>query len=227
MIVAPCSHDAARYAVEHWHYSRTMPAGKLVRYGVWEHEQFIGCILFGRGATYRLGRPYGLDQTEVCELVRVALREHDAPVSAALGPALADLRSTNPGLRLVISFADPQHGHHGGIYQATNWIYLGRGESFAFRVRGQLVHPRTLYARYGVGGQSIPWLREHVDPNAERVVHESKHRYGYPLDRAMRRRLRRLAEQYPPAVERNGCDDPSRVGGRVRSPDTARHKEQQ
>ena len=28
-----CSHDAAKYAVEHYHYSRSMPAGKTVKVG--------------------------------------------------------------------------------------------------------------------------------------------------------------------------------------------------
>ena len=31
--VAPCSHDAAKYAVENWHYSRILPTGKIVKFG--------------------------------------------------------------------------------------------------------------------------------------------------------------------------------------------------
>jgi len=44
-----CSHAAAKYAVEHWHYSKTMPVSKRVNIGVWEGEKFIG-RLFLRGA---------------------------------------------------------------------------------------------------------------------------------------------------------------------------------
>ncbi len=29
-----CSHKAAKYAVTHWHYSRTMPSGKLAKIGL-------------------------------------------------------------------------------------------------------------------------------------------------------------------------------------------------
>ena len=36
-----CSYQAAKYAVEHWHYSRSMPAGKAVRMGVWEEDEYI------------------------------------------------------------------------------------------------------------------------------------------------------------------------------------------
>lgn len=33
-----CSHEAAKHSVFRWHYSRCMPAGKLVRIGVWEER---------------------------------------------------------------------------------------------------------------------------------------------------------------------------------------------
>ena len=36
-----CSYEAAKYAVMHWHYSKTMPAGKTVKLGVWENGRFI------------------------------------------------------------------------------------------------------------------------------------------------------------------------------------------
>lgn len=45
--VAPCSHTAAKLAVERWHYSRTMPVGKLARFGIWERDEFVGVVLFG------------------------------------------------------------------------------------------------------------------------------------------------------------------------------------
>ena len=35
-----CSYAAAKYAVEHWHYSKVMPSGKAVYIGVWEEAEF-------------------------------------------------------------------------------------------------------------------------------------------------------------------------------------------
>ena len=81
-----CSHEAAKYAVMRWHYSRKMPKSKLVRIGVWEDEKFRGAIIYGLGANRHLSRPFGLEDTEVCELVRVALapgRNH--PTSQCVG----------------------------------------------------------------------------------------------------------------------------------------------
>lgn len=55
-------YKAARLAVESWHYSRRMPAGKLAKIGVWEDGRFIGAIIFGMGASCHLLRKYGLTQ---------------------------------------------------------------------------------------------------------------------------------------------------------------------
>jgi len=46
-----CSHAAAKYAVEHWHYSARMPKFKQIYIGAWESGRFIGAIIFGLSVT--------------------------------------------------------------------------------------------------------------------------------------------------------------------------------
>lgn len=185
LLVAACDRKAAEYAVSHWHYSKVMPTGKLVPFGVWEDSKFIGAVLFSRGASPHLGNALDLDQTEVCELTRVALREHVSTVSAIVARALRQLTATNPGLRLVVSFADPMHGHHGGIYQAMNWVYTGQSNPVTeYFIGGRWRHTRGAY-----------W---HPDrPGAARREAPGKYRYLYPLDRAMRRRVTSLSQPFP------------------------------
>lgn len=194
-----CSHQAAKYAVEHWHYSRRMPKGKLAKVGAWENARFIGVVIFGLGSTPMMGRAEGLPPFQTCELVRVALAPHETPVSRIVSIALKMLRTAMSGLRLVISFADTAQGHVGAIYQAMGWIYVGGKEESngAYRVNSEIVHPRSLHHKYGKGGQSIPWLRANVDPNAERIRTPVKHKYLYPLDAAMRDQITPLAKPYP------------------------------
>lgn len=200
--VAPCSFEAAKYAVLNWHYSEAMPSGKLIKFGVWEDGKFIGSILYGRGATPNLGKPYGLDQTELCELVRVALTNHTTPVSQLIALTLNKIKETNPGIRLVVSFADPKQGHVGGIYQAGNWIYSGTSnDANYFKVKGKVTHPKTIAAH---GIQSIEWVRKYMDPNAELVPMPGKHRYLYPLDKQIRRRVLQLSLPYPKLITREG-----------------------
>lgn len=188
-----------------WHYSHRMPQAKLVTFGAWEAGDFIGAVIFGRGATSDLGKPYGLSQTECAELVRVALRKHENHVTAVIARSLRQLKAGSPGLRLIISFADPEHGHRGGIYQAGNWIYLGPSQvSLEWSVQGRRIHARQishrLHGRPSLPGESrLEYVRRTMDPNAEAALPAPKHRYAYPLDRAMRRQLAPLAKPYPAA----------------------------
>lgn len=193
-----CSHQAAAYAVEHWHYSKSMPTPPVLKIGVWEGEEFVGVVLFSRGSTNNLGRPYGLAITEVCELTRVALREHGCPVSQMVSRAIAMLRHKEGGLRLVVSFADPEERHHGGIYQAGNWIYTGQSEDYdKFRdASGRVWHPRQVAAT-GYKKQYGEYRRVPSIAECERVRVQGKHRYLYPLDRAMRRQIEPLRKPYP------------------------------
>lgn len=188
---------SAKYACENWHYTGHLPSASC-RIGVWEYGTFKGVVLFGIGAANATrGEKYGLKRKgEVAELVRVALRSHDAPVSRIVGIALKMMKSANPGVRLVISFADPSQGHHGGIYQAGNWVYAGRSVGdHEFRVNGKIMHPKTLHS---VGWrQSEAWLKTHVDPNAKKIKAPGKHRYLMPLDSEMRERIAPLAKPYP------------------------------
>ena len=190
------SREAAEYACRHWHYSRVVPSSRLIVIGVWE-DAFKGVVTFSRGATPAIGSPYDLTQTQVCELTRVALREHDAPVSRIVAIALKMLKGRCPGLRLVVSYAAGEQGHHGGIYQAGGWIYEGAMESYGFIVKGQFRHARSLTARYGNGGGTERWLRANLDPDAKKVKGLVRHKYLMPLDAQMRAKVSALSKPYP------------------------------
>lgn len=200
-----CSYEAAKFACENWHYSKTTPHQKLVRVGVWERGKFVGCVLFGDGANNRMFEPYGLGYEDGCELVRVALTKHETPVSRIVSIALKFLRKHCPSIRLVLSFADPEQGHHGGIYQAGGWIYAGKTTAAdEYLVNGRRMHGRALrstrstHARRSVAAANVmEWARKVLDPNIKRVDGSSKHRYLMPLDDEIRARVAPLARPYP------------------------------
>ena len=87
-----CSKDAAKYACKKWHYSKKVPSGKTVDIGVWENDKFIGAVIFGQGACPNIEKPYGLNKTEICELSRVALTNHKAPVTKILAISIKMLK---------------------------------------------------------------------------------------------------------------------------------------
>jgi len=203
--IAFCDFKAAKYAVTNWHYSRTMPSAP-VRFGVWEHGQFIGAVMYGLGAgNATRGEQYGLAKThEVAELQRVALKNgHKTPTSKIIAITIRLLKKHSPGIRLLISFADEMaQGHHGGIYQAGNWIYAGKftGDG-GFVINGKKYHSKSVHSKGWK--QSLDWLRKNVDPQAYKLP-TLKHRYLYPLDEELRTRIAPLAKRYPKRASEAG-----------------------
>lgn len=202
------SHDAAKYACENWHYSNCIPKSKLVKIGAWENDKFIGVVIFGYGATASLGTPYGLSMQECCELTRIALNKHKTPVSKILSISIKFLKKQCPNLKLIVSFADQTQGHHGGIYQATNWIYTGQTpKSIFFRdPKGKLWHPRRASRTPNPQKQLVTkfWKEE---------IQEGKHRYLMPLDEEMRVNIMPLAKPYPKRVKEQASGNPPDLGG--------------
>jgi len=213
------THEAAKYAVETWHYSRVLPVPPLVKVGAWEREKFIGVVIFSRGANNNLLKPFGLTATEGCELTRIALTKHDVPVSRVVKLAMKFLIRNSPELRLIVSFADPSEGHHGGIYQAGNWIYTGRQPPTTEYIApdGKQWHGRMVSkdGRIKVQGKYRQcWRIDQCIP----VEKPGKHRYLMPLDDEMRARIMPLAKLYQkrakqamassPEAQRQGGTDP-------------------
>lgn len=193
-----CDYRAAKWAVEHWHYSKTMPTPPIVKIGVWENDRFIGVVLFSRGANNNMLKPYGLKITGGCELTRVALTSHLSAVSKVVSMAIGLLKASSPDLRLIISYADPNHGHLGGIYQAGNWIYTGQtSDDFeAIDRTGRKWHSRQV-SHTGVKRQYGTLRRVPKLDDCKIIPLDGKHRYLYPLDRGMRRQIQPLAKPYP------------------------------
>jgi len=179
-------HDAAKYACINWHYSKCLPVGKLVKIGAWENGKFIGVVIFGRGANNNMLKPFSLEQDDGCELVRIALTKHVTPVSKIMAFAIRFLKKSQAGLQLIVSYADPEQGHHGGIYQACNWIYTGPSDK-AVKVfyKGKWSHKKTVDDA-GVNQANLP----------KKVV-SGKHRYLMPLDKDMSAKIAPLAKPYP------------------------------
>lgn len=196
------THAAAKHACEKWHYSGCLPVGKTVKVGAWEGGKFIGVVIFSRGANYNMGKPYGLTQEQCIELVRVALRNHSVPVSRIMRLSQAFLHKSNPKIRLIVSYADPEQGHHGGIYQACNWIYKGLSSS-AIKVwfNGKWSHKKTVDDA-GVDQR-----------NLRKKKVQGKHTYLMPLDKEMREHIMPMAKPYPKRGTGANSGDQPESGG--------------
>jgi hypothetical protein len=192
-----CSHKAAKYAVTKWHYSGTMPFGKALKIGVWEDDIFIGAIVYARGVSKNIGSPFDLTQTEVCELQRVALNDHDNHVSKMLSISRSMVSDQSPGIKCLVSYADSNQGHHGGIYRADNWYYIGKtgGKRF-LSINGKQRHTRSVGKEYGT--HSIKKLKKILQTeDIEYVEGEPKYKYAYPLTDRIEQKLKQMSQPYP------------------------------
>lgn len=168
-----CSYAAAKHACENYHYAHKMVTGKTTKIGVWEDDRYIGCIIYGRGANNNALKKYGLDITEGCELMRIALTNHQSPVTKIMSISRKMLLKLSPQLKLCISYADPGQGHEGTIYKADNWIYEGLTEPVDYYInsKGEELHWRN--ARFAQKrGEKLSMFYK-----------PGKHKFLYPLDR--------------------------------------------
>lgn len=178
-----CSYEAAKFACENWHYSKCTPVGKLVKFGVWENNEFIGAVIFGYGANNNSCKYFNMTQDQVCELVRVALKNHTIQVSKILSICLKLLKRFCPKLKIVFSYSDLTNKNHIGIiYQASNFIYLGSRKTSDkgayYIVNGKKMHGRSVRAKWG-SDKNIPFPWRHAPS-------ETKHLYVYLLDRTIK-----------------------------------------
>lgn len=190
------THEAAKFACANWHYTKKIPVNKLCKIGVWENGNFIGVVIFGVGASATLHRQFNLSRFEVCELVRVALKEHKSTVSKIISIAMKFLLKANPKLKICVSFADPSQGHHGGIYQAGNWLYTGMSSpTLEYFYNNDWRHATDIYKR----------LKREEIKKLEKRTKQGKYRYVFFFQKELKEKFKHLKKPYPKRVGSREC----------------------
>lgn len=148
------------------HYLKRVPTISFA-FGILKDETVEGVATFS-GAIARFDLP-----VTPYELSRLVV--NDGLPDNTLSWFLSQCIKKFPKPAIIVSYADENWGHHGYIYQATNWLYTGysSGEKRIF-INGEEVHRRTLYARYGTS--SIPKLKE-MGLEVNFMPQTGKHRY--------------------------------------------------
>lgn len=205
MKIRIASTKAIKYACLKFHYARAVPLAQYAFNIFNKQNEWCGVIIYGFGANKHIARPFNLYQGEVIELVRVALNGKQETTSRAIALTLRELKKIAPQVKIIVSYADLDQNHAGIIYQATNWIYLGKHNEHttsAFIVRGKKVHPKSLYSK-GYK-QSIEWIQKHIDKNARKFVTKGKHKYIFCLCKKQRKKWEKHKKEYPKKEDCNG-----------------------
>src|SRR5690606_26719646 len=94
---------------------------------------------------------------------------------------------------VLVSYADPNAGHSGGVYRAASWVFLGQcDESRAYRdPYGRLSARRRFHSgSRGMTKQQI------ADAGYKQLRLPGKFRFAKPLSRRARRELRTRFPQW-------------------------------
>ena len=180
-----------------WHYSKSLNSSMRYAFtlrtpgGLFgDRGDIVACCCFASPVN-RNAKPGEL------ELIRLARIEPgiDIPLSFLVSHSLRWLiLNASDEWKMVVSYADDAHGHHGGIYQATNFIYVGQSETgvqgFRDTATGEVIHKRTAYGRFGTSSERTMKYEKGYEP----VRGSVKFLYVFPLVRREKARKERLAE---------------------------------
>lgn len=162
MRINRASIKAVRYACKNFHYAKCVPSVQY-SYNVFnDNDEWCGVIVYSQGANNNIAKPFKLGQGEVLELVRVALNGKQEITSKALALTLKQLHKDNPIIKIVVSYADVDQNHNGIIYQATNWMYLGKHNENtvgAYIINGKKTHPKSCNSKGWK--QNIKWIKKY------------------------------------------------------------------
>ena len=184
--VVHCERSEVKDFIEKWHYSKSIN-GLMSDYcfKLMDGNRMIGAMIYGRFAMANVWKKYSDSPGEVIELRRLCCID-DTPKNTEsyfIGSTLRWLKK-NTTIKTVISYADPEYGHEGIIYRASN--FKGIGKTSTGRVimhNGKKYHDKAIRTKYK--GELKPFARrlsealESGDAFYKRT--EGKYIYEYKL----------------------------------------------
>jgi len=122
------------------HYAHTIPA-VIYQFGIFIDKMLEGVCCYGSPACPSNN---SMGDFKQIELVRLVVNE-ELPKNT-LSHFVASTFKLLPSPLSLVSYADSKMGHHGYIYQATNWYYTGKGEAVNNWIDkdNKAIHNRTM-----------------------------------------------------------------------------------
>jgi len=188
----------------HKHYLKRLASFTHI-FGLYKDNYLVGVCSYGRPVSHSLikGAFNGYYQDNFLELNRLVVN-NDLKRNT-LSYFLSKTLKMIPRPTVVVSYADTSFGHHGYIYQATNWIYTGlSAKRKDYKIKGLNLHSASLLDREGrnIGKGKIKILKEKYGDSLYMEVRPRKHRYFYFIadkktKKQMYKNLSYKIQQYP------------------------------
>ena len=170
-------------AIRRQHYLRSVPSGKSY-FVSYDSAIVVWSIPANNNvSTFLIGKP-----NVVWELSRLwAPDGHRGNLlTEAIAFAVRFLKRAEPQCGAVVSYADPNVGHHGGVYRAASWMRCGQCEESRYYVRpdGTTTSRRSFHS-----GDTGSTKAEVYARGVRELRKPGKLRFAHPLQRWARREL--------------------------------------
>jgi hypothetical protein len=188
------NYETAARMVETYHYAHRVPS-IMVAVGIFIDEILGGVCTYGMPPAKQICDAFDCDN--VLELNRLYIHNYGSRNSESwlIGQSFKFL----PKPSVLVSYADIGQNHIGYVYQATNWLYTGFGNtggsgSHEYIVNNKRMHAKNINNIYGT-------IKKHELENRgvtiEKLKKSLKHRYVYFLGSKSQRKTLRKALRWP------------------------------
>lgn len=213
-VVRPVSSSLAKQIILKYEWLGTMST-TVLHYGIFYGEYCAGVCCVG-GSTVTGGAYthmlYKVDRSALMVLARGAC-VHWAPIgtNSKLVAWTCKLVARDTNAKIMIAYSDTDAGEIGTIYQACNWVYVGRGSSTRQwvapngRVYDQKL-PSDLRERQGNKLPRSTYVQELKRKGWYEQSSNPKHRYAYVLDKKDKQLAERIENMRQPYPKRTHAD---------------------
>lgn len=175
--------DRAEAIICERHYTKSVPSGKsryyrldgaIVVYSIPANNNIASFLLGREGCVWELTRLWAPDGHERNLLTR------------AISASVDWFRGDEPAVEALVSYADPNVNHEGGVYRAASWLYTGQSEESRYYVGPD----GTSAARRKFHSGSKGMTKAEIEGQGyTQQTRPGKHRYARGLTRRARRDL--------------------------------------
>ncbi len=180
----PTIDEECKALIEHWHYSkssRSQQQKHVFKLVSKSSNVLVGVAIYGNPMSRHFNKNHTIELRRLA-LIDAAPRNSE---SYFIGRTLRWL-GKNTDYSEVVSFSDPNHGHQGIIYKASNFQYDGlekNGNPRVVKLGDKSIHLRQLYQKkdgeYDEGARALQALVKTGEATIEKQ--EQKHRFLYNL----------------------------------------------
>lgn len=175
------------------HYLKTK-ASCIYAFALKENNDIVGVILYGNPTAPTTLDICGKDnRNKVIEITRLWIKDDTPKNTESFFIANTIKLVPKP---IIVAFADPDAGHIGIVYQASNFLYTGKSSrgGKVIAIKNNKIHNKTLWKQYKTASK----IREVFgDENVYYKPYVTKYRYVYIKEKTYKNQLIYTTEQYP------------------------------